>query len=88
MRIRSHSTGTADNWNGFDDYDKSAPTSYAREETTTTTNHTTTTTSSSSSVRKQHKTETKSDFGALDVKATKAKSKASVEDDAWDLLNN
>lgn len=77
-----HNSGANNNWNGFEnDYDQSASKSYTREETTTT----------SSSIRKQNKTEAKGDFGALDVKASKPKpnkNKASVEDDAWDLLNN
>lgn len=52
------------------------------------------TTTTNSIINKKHhkgeKTE-KNDFSSLDVKASKPKSskgKSSVEDDAWDLLNN
>lgn len=78
----SHSNSNNDNWNGFDSSFETSSQVYQA--------------SSSQSIQNQHKIEKsekaeKNDFNSLDVKASKQKpaTKAkSIEDDAWNLLNN
>lgn len=85
----NHSSSNNENWNGFDKNFESSTQSYQGgsaepQITSPTTNN---------STRKQQKSERveKTDFGALDVKASKPKptnKTKSIEDDAWNLLNN
>lgn len=88
----SHSSSNNENWNGFDSNFESSTQSYQGGSTepkiaSPIVNNTT---------RKQQKSEKsekpdKTDFGSLDVKASKPKptnKTKSIEDDAWNLLNN
>lgn len=81
-----------ENWDGFDTSFESSTQNYqgslSEPQNTSTTGNT--------SIKRQHKNEKidkveKSDFSALDVKASKPKSTnktKSIEEDAWNLLNN
>lgn len=84
----SHSNSNNDNWNGFDTFETSSQSYQANSAESP---HAAT--SPSNSIKKSHKTEKaeKSDFTSLDVKSSKAKpanKTKSIEDDAWNLLNN
>lgn len=81
-----HSSSNNDKWNGFDNNFESPTQSYQGN-----------TSDSNSSIKKQNRSEKiekteKSDFSSLDVKASKPKTTTtktkSIEDDAWNLLNN
>lgn len=88
----SHSNANNDNWNGFDNSFETSTQAYQSSSS----EQQTTSAPQNSSTRKSHKSEKsergeKSDFSSLDVKASKPKpaNKAkSIEDDAWNLLNN
>lgn len=85
----SHSSSNNENWNGFDGNFESSTQSYQGGSSepqiaSPTVNNAT---------RKQQKTDKieKNDFGVLDIKASKPKptnKTKSIEDDAWNLLNN
>lgn len=89
----SHSSSKNDNWNGYDNNFETSTQSYQASSSGPQNDSTIV---SNSSTKKQHKSEKisktdKSDFNALDVKASKPKSTnktKSIEDDAWNLLNN
>lgn len=82
----SHSSSNNDNWNGFDNGFETSAASYQGSAPENVNN----------SGKRHHKSEKsekteKSDFNVLDVKASKPKSTnktKSIEDDAWNLLNN
>ncbi|XP_031620470.1 ADP-ribosylation factor GTPase-activating protein 1 isoform X2 [Contarinia nasturtii] len=79
-----------DNWTGFDNKFESSTQSYQGGSIE---QQNTSPTTVINSTRKQHKHEKneKGDFNALDVKASKPKptnKTKSIEDDAWNLLNN
>lgn len=85
----SNSNSNNDNWNGFDSNFETSNQAYqaSSSEPQATQN---------SAIRKQHKSEKidkgeKNDFTSLDVKASRQKptnKSKSIEDDAWNLLNN
>lgn len=87
--IFSQNTGN-DNWNGFgnDDYEKPAPDSYQTVNSSSKVSSTASRNTASLSAKQQQS----NDFSSLDVKASKPKIASnktkSVEDDAWNLLNN
>lgn len=85
----SNSNSNNDNWNGFDNSFETSNQVYqaSSSEPQATQN---------SAIRKQHKSEKidkgdKNDFTSLDVKASRQKptnKSKTIEDDAWNLLNN
>lgn len=84
--VHSQSNTGNDGWNGFDtDFEQSSYQSATNSEPQIG--------SAATSTKKPHRNEKveKNDFSALDVKAskpTKTNKAKSIEDDAWNLLNN
>lgn len=81
-----------DNWNGFDNGFEKSTNSY-QGFSSSKSDATLSTSAASNSIKKLQKNEKedKGDFSALDVKASAPKQSnksKSIEDDAWNLLNN
>lgn len=87
----NHSSSNNDNWNGFDNnYETPAGTYQGSPEPQNKSSNVNSSGKRHPKSEKSEKTE-KSDFNALDVKASKPKptnKTKSIEDDAWNLLNN
>lgn len=91
-KISSQSSGNNDNWDGFESDYQNTTNSY-QSSTTTNTTTTTTKTSRSTANRQNSTKQSNNDFNVLDVKSSRAKGgdsnkNKSIEDDAWNLLNN
>lgn len=86
----SHSSSNNDNWNGFEGNFETSTKSYQGGSSEP---QITSPTVNNATKKQQHKSDKveKNDFGVLDVKASKPKptnKTKSIEDDAWNLLNN
>lgn len=86
----SSSTNNDGNWNGSDS-NFETPTQSYQGGSSEPQNASSTVNNSTRKQQKRNEKEEKNDFGALDVKASKPKptnKTKSIEDDAWNLLNN